>query len=76
MLDHPVFTADGHHLRVRLPVTFVEAALGAEVEVPTLDGNRVRVKIPAGTSSGTTLRVKGGDSRESRERVTFSRRSR
>lgn len=58
VLGHPVFTADGHHLRVRLPVTFAEAALGAEVEVPTLDGNRVRVKIPPGTSSGTTLRVK------------------
>jgi molecular chaperone DnaJ len=59
VLEHPVFTADGHHLRVRLPVTFAEAALGAEVEVPSLDGSRVRVRIPAGTSSGTTLRVKG-----------------
>lgn len=56
--DHPVFTADGSNLRVRLPVTVSEAALGAEVEVPTLDGGHVRVKIPAGTSSGTTLRVK------------------
>ncbi|MCJ7826695.1 MAG: J domain-containing protein, partial [Demequinaceae bacterium] len=57
--EHPVFTADGNHLRVRLPVTITEAALGAEVEVPTLDGTRVRVRVPAGTSSGTTLRVKG-----------------
>jgi molecular chaperone DnaJ len=56
---HPVFTADGNHLRVSLPITIVEAALGAEVNVPTLDGGRVRVKVPAGTSSGTTLRVKG-----------------
>lgn len=56
---HPVFTADGSHLRVTVPVTFVEAALGAEIEVPTLDGGRVRVKMPAGTASGTTLRVKG-----------------
>ncbi len=56
---HPVFTADGHHLRVALPITITEAALGAEVDVPTLDGGRVRVKVPAGTSSGTTLRVKG-----------------
>lgn len=56
---HPVFALDGHHLRVRVPVTFAEAALGADVDVPTLDGGRVRVKIPAGTSSGTTLRVKG-----------------
>ncbi len=56
---HPVFTADGHNLRVALPITITEAALGAEVNVPTLDGGRVRVKVPAGTSSGTTLRVKG-----------------
>jgi len=56
--DHPVFTADGSNLRVRLPVTVAEAALGAEVEVPTLDGEHVRVRIPAGTSSGKTLRVK------------------
>lgn len=57
--DHPVFSAEGANLRVKLPVTVAEAALGSEVEVPTLDGKRVRVKIPAGTSSGTTLRVKG-----------------
>ena len=56
---HPVFTADGHNLRVRVPLTFSEAALGAEVEVPTLEGTRVRVKVPAGTSPGTTLRVRG-----------------
>ena len=56
---HPIFTADGPNLRVRVPVTFLEAALGAQVEVPTLDGSTVRVKIPAGTASGTTLRVKG-----------------
>ncbi len=56
---HPVFTADGTHLRVRVPITFDEAALGATVEVPTLDGSRVKMKVPAGTSSGQTLRVKG-----------------
>ncbi len=57
--SHPVFVADGSNLRVRVPVTFTEAALGAEVEVPTLDGSTVRVKVPSGTASGTTLRVKG-----------------
>jgi molecular chaperone DnaJ len=57
--SHPVFSVDGANLRVRLPVTFAEATLGAEVDVPTLDGSRVRVRVPAGTSSGTTLRVKG-----------------
>jgi len=56
---HPVFTRDGLNLRVVLPVTFVEAALGATVEVPTLGGDPVRVKVPAGTPSGRVLRVKG-----------------
>jgi molecular chaperone DnaJ len=56
---HPVFTRDGLHLRVVLPVTFVEAALGATVEVPTLGGEPVKVKVPAGTPSGRVLRVKG-----------------
>ncbi|BDZ42466.1 molecular chaperone DnaJ [Paraoerskovia sediminicola] len=56
---HPVFRADGPNLRADLPVSFAEAALGATVEVPTFDGHTVRVKIPAGTSSGKVLRVKG-----------------
>jgi len=44
---------------VSLPITFGEAALGAEVVCPTLDGASVRLKVPAGTPSGRTLRVKG-----------------
>ncbi len=56
---HPVFTLDGNNLRETVPVAFDEAALGAQIEVPTLDGGTVRVKIPAGTPSGRTLRVKG-----------------
>ena len=56
---HPVFTADGQNLRVTVPVSFDEAALGATVDVPVLDGSTVRVKVPAGTPSGRTLRVKG-----------------
>lgn len=56
---HPVFSSEGKNLRVRVPVSFDEAALGGQVEVPTLDGSRVTVKIPAGTPSGKTLRVKG-----------------
>ncbi|MDO8121986.1 DnaJ C-terminal domain-containing protein [Isoptericola sp. b490] len=56
---HPVFSIDGRDLRMTLPVTFPEAALGAQVEVPTLDGGTVRVKVPAGTPSGRTLRVRG-----------------
>lgn len=56
---HPVFTLDGKDLRVTVPVTFAEAALGAQIEVPTLDGGSVRVKVPEGTPSGRTLRVRG-----------------
>lgn len=56
---HPVFSLKGHNLHITVPVTFAEAALGATVEVPTLDGVPVRVKVPPGTPSGRTLRVKG-----------------
>ncbi|MGC5614994.1 DnaJ C-terminal domain-containing protein [Georgenia sp. Z1491] len=55
---HPVFTLDGANLRLTVPVTFDEAALGATVEIPTLDGESVRLKVPAGTPSGRTLRVR------------------
>ncbi|MGY6497953.1 MAG: DnaJ C-terminal domain-containing protein [Microcella sp.] len=56
---HPVFTRDGLNLRVDVPVTFVEAALGATIEVPTLGGEPVRLKVAPGTPSGRVLRVKG-----------------
>ena len=56
---HPVFTLDGTNLRMTVPVTFAEAALGAQIEVPTLSGSTVKVKVPAGTPSGRVLRVKG-----------------
>lgn len=56
---HPVFGRDGNHLTVDLPVTFAEAALGATVQVPTLDGTTVKVKVAPGTPSGRVLRVKG-----------------
>jgi len=56
---HPVFSREDNHLRVVVPVTFAEAALGATIDVPTLDGERVRVKVPSGTQSGQVLRVRG-----------------
>lgn len=56
---HPIFGRDGDHLRLEVPVTFGEAALGATIEVPTIAGEIVKVKVPAGTRSGTVLRVKG-----------------
>ncbi len=57
--EHPVFSIDGVNLRITLPVTFAEAALGTTAEVPTLSGEKVRLKVPAGTPSGRVLRVKG-----------------
>lgn len=56
---HPVFSREENHLRVVVPVTFGEAALGATIEVPTLSGETVKVKVPAGTQSGQVLRVRG-----------------
>ncbi len=56
---HDFYTRDGDNLRVHVPVTFPEAALGADIEVPTIDGETVKVRVPAGTPSGRTLRVKG-----------------
>ena len=56
---HPVFTREGLNLRVDVPVTFVEAALGATIEVPTLGGDPVKLRVAAGTPSGRVLRVKG-----------------
>jgi molecular chaperone DnaJ len=56
---HPIFEREGLNLRVDVPVTFVEAALGATIEVPTLDGAPVKLRVTPGTPSGRVLRVKG-----------------
>lgn len=56
---HAFYTRDGDNLRIHVPVSFPEAALGADIEVPTIDGDKVKVRVPAGTPSGRTLRVKG-----------------
>lgn len=56
---HPVFERDGLNLRLDVPVTFSEAALGATIEVPTLGGDPVRLRVAPGTPSGRVLRVKG-----------------
>lgn len=57
--SHPVFSIQGNNLRLTLPVSFDEAALGARIDAPTLDGAKVTLKVPAGTASGKVLRVKG-----------------
>jgi molecular chaperone DnaJ len=56
---HPIFTIDGTDIRLNVQITFPEAVFGAEIEVPTPDGGRVRLKVPAGTPSGRTLRARG-----------------
>jgi molecular chaperone DnaJ len=56
---HPLFGRRADNLTVRVPVRFDEAALGADIKVPTLGGAPVTVKIPPGTPNGRTLRVKG-----------------
>ena len=55
---HPLFEREGTSVLYVLPISFVQAALGAEVEVPTLDG-KVKYPIPEGTQTGTTFRLKG-----------------
>ncbi|MCU1485051.1 MAG: dnaJ [Actinomycetia bacterium] len=57
--SHPLFGRKANDLTLTVPVTFPEAALGADVRVPTLDGDPVAIRIPAGTRSGRTFRVKG-----------------
>jgi len=56
---HPAFERDGLNLRVDVPVSFVEATLGATIEVPTLGGEPVKLRVAPGTPSGRVLRVKG-----------------
>ncbi len=56
---HPLFGRSGDHLTLDVPVSFDEAALGAEVKVPTLGGAPVTLRLPAGTPSGRTFRVRG-----------------
>ncbi len=56
--EHPVFKRDGADVRMELPLSMYEAALGATVDVPTPDGTEVRLKVPAGTQDGKTFRFR------------------
>jgi molecular chaperone DnaJ len=56
--SHAIFGRKGKDLTVRVPITFTEATLGTQVKVPTLD-KPVTVKVPAGTESGKTVKVRG-----------------
>jgi len=59
VLSDPVFGRDGDHLTVTVPVTFAELALGSEIEVLTLEGQRVVLRLKAGTQNGSRHRIKG-----------------
>ena len=57
--NHPMFERDGQDLYCAVPVTFAQAVLGADITIPSLDGKRIELKIPAGTASGKLLRIRG-----------------
>ena len=56
--EHPLFQRDGVHLFCNVPVSMTAAALGGDIEVPTIDGGRSRVKVPAGSQSGKQMRLR------------------
>jgi molecular chaperone DnaJ len=56
--EHPFFEREGNDLHCVIPISFSQAAMGAELVVPTLEGDHL-LKMPEGTQSGTTLRVRG-----------------
>jgi molecular chaperone DnaJ len=56
--EHPFFEREGNNLHCVVPISFTQAALGADITVPTLEGDHV-LKVPEGTQSGTTLRIRG-----------------
>ena len=57
--EHEIFERDGQSLFCRVPVSMTSAALGGDIEVPTIDGGRSRVKIPGGSQSGRQMRLRG-----------------
>lgn len=67
VLQHPLFEREGQHLICRVPITYPQAALGCELEVPTLEG-RGSVTLPPGTQSGDVFRVDGGGMPDPRRR--------
>lgn len=56
---HDYFEVDEKNILINVPVTFTEAALGEKIEIPTPDGKKIRIKIPAGTKCGAKLTIKG-----------------
>jgi DnaJ-class molecular chaperone len=66
--EHPVFKQRGDDFVVEVPVSIVEAALGAEIEVPRPGGGTVRLRLPAGTQEGKQFRVRGAGAPKARSR--------
>ena len=58
VLGHPVFVRKGDNITLTVPVTFVEAALGGQISVPVPRGGSVTLRVPAGTTTGRTFRVR------------------
>jgi molecular chaperone DnaJ len=56
---HPLFQREGANILCRVPLRMTQAALGAEVDVPVIDGSRAKVKIPPGTQTGDQFRLRG-----------------
>ena len=57
--QHPLFERDAQDLYCAIPVSFTQAILGADISIESIDGKKIAIKIPAGTSSGKLLRIKG-----------------
>lgn len=68
---HPYFRREGNDLYLDVPISIPEAVLGAKVEVPTLDGTRLEVKVPPGTSGGAKLRLRGKGIKEGDQYLVF-----
>ncbi|MBT8213543.1 MAG: DnaJ domain-containing protein [Acidimicrobiia bacterium] len=66
--DHPIFSRRGRDLTIDVPLTYMEAALGAEITVPTLNGS-VKLRIPTGTPSGKRFKVKGRGVTDAKDRT-------
>lgn len=59
VVPHPIFSRQGENIHLTVPISFDEAALGADIPVPTIEGDEVKVRIAPGTSNRKTFRVKG-----------------
>ena len=59
VLEHEFFERRDHDLYCHIPITFTQAALGAHITAPTLEGEQEKLSIPAGTQTGSTFRIKG-----------------